>query len=148
MWLIHKCYDGSWRNEPLDRLIELRKGGNHYNGENLSQGTVNHKERSCVLSLQNLIDAGLCVSYPELDDFEGRYGWTNRVLALRSMWAFPGSTTQHDIHLAVQLAESCFPGMVTLDIALMFLTFRHRNLGKGLKGRDGKLDSIRLLECH
>jgi hypothetical protein len=88
------------------------------------------------------MDTGLCVLYPELDDPGGRNGWMNRVLAFRSMWALPGSTTQYDIHLAVHLAESCFPGMATLDIALMFLTFRHRNLGKGLKERDGKFDSM------
>jgi hypothetical protein len=27
MWLINKYYDGSWRNNPLDRLIKLRQGG-------------------------------------------------------------------------------------------------------------------------
>jgi hypothetical protein len=88
------------------------------------------------------MDTGLCVLYPELDDPGGRNGWMNRVLAFRSMWALPGSTTQYDIHLAVKLAESCFPGMATLDIALMFLTFRHRSLEKGLEGRDGKLNSM------
>jgi hypothetical protein len=88
------------------------------------------------------MDTGLCVLYPELDDPGGRNGWAKRVLALRSMWALPGSTTQYDIHLAVQLAKSCFQGMVTLDIALMILTFRHRSLEKGLEGRDGKLNSM------
>jgi hypothetical protein len=142
MWLISKCYDTSWENNPLDRLIKLRQGGNYYNGEHLSQGTVNHKGRFCVFSLQDLIDAGLCELYPELGDPEGRNGWAKRVLALRSMWAFPDSTTQYEIHLAVQLAKLCFPGMATLDIALMFLTFRRRNLGKGLEREDGKFDSM------
>jgi hypothetical protein len=95
-----------------------------------------------VFSLQDLFGAGLCELYPALNDPEGRNGWTNRVLALRSMWARPGSTTQYDIHLAIQLAELCFPGMATLVIALMFLTFRHRSLEEGVKGRDGKLDSM------
>jgi hypothetical protein len=142
MWLINKCYDGSWKNNPLDQLIKLRQGGKYYNGEHLSQGTVNHKGRSCVFSLPDLIDAGLCELYPELGDPEGRNGWAKRVLALRSIWAFPDSTTQYEIHLAVQLAKLCFPGMATLDIALMFLTFRRRNLGKGLEREDGKFDSM------
>ena len=133
MWLIEKCHSIFWEENPLENLTQLRKRRGYYHGEHLSQGTVNHKGRSCVFSLQDLIDAGLCELYPELDDLEGRKRWTNRVIALRSMWAARSSTTQEDVRLALQLAESCFHGMVALDIALMFLTFRNREV---VQGRD------------
>jgi hypothetical protein len=139
MWLIEKCHNDFWRENPLESLIQLRKRRGYYHGEHLSQGTVNHKGRSCVFSLQDLINAGLCELYPELDDLEGRKRWTNRVIALRSMWAARSSTTQEDVRLAMQLAESCFHGMATLDIALMFLTFRNREVVQGREEfRNGK----------
>jgi hypothetical protein len=126
--------------DPLGRLIQLRKIRGYYNGEHLSQGTINHKGRSSVFSLQDLIDAGLCELYPELDDPEGRTGWTNRVRTLRDMWRIPRITTQQDIRLAAQLARSCFQGMSERDIALMFLTFRSRKIQGGKAAKTGKLD--------
>jgi hypothetical protein len=141
MWLINKCHDASWSQDPLESLVGLRRRRGYYNGEHLSQGTVNHKGRSCVVSLQDLIDAGLCELCPELDDLEGRKGWTNRVLSLRSMWSTTSSTTQEDIRLAMQLAKSCFYGMATLDIALMFLTFKDRKVLRDTEVKTSKFGS-------
>jgi hypothetical protein len=148
MWLVNKCYDPSWiQNDqnPLANLIQLRRRRDYYNGEHLSQGTVNHRGRSSVFSLKDLIDAGLCELYPELDDLEGRKGWPNRVLALRSMWTIPRITTHQDIQLAIQLARSCFPRTPTLDIALVFLTFRVRRVQGDKGANSGKHDSISTL---
>jgi hypothetical protein len=144
MWLINQCYDPSWTvdgQNPLGRLIQLRKIRGYYNGEHLSQGTINHKGRSSVFSLQDLIDAGLCELYPELDDPEGRKGWPNRVLALRSMWVRPMIITPQDVYLATQLARLCFQGMPKLDLALIFLTFRNRKLSRDIEAKTGKFDS-------
>jgi hypothetical protein len=144
MWLIHKCYDSSWiqnGQNPMGKLIQLRKRRDYYNGEHLSQGTINHRGRSSVFSLQNLIDFGLCELYPKFGDLEGRKGWPHRVRALRSMWAIPRITTPQDIRLATQLAQSCFQGMPKLDIALIFLTFRNRKRSRDIEAKIGKLDS-------
>ncbi|KEQ75626.1 hypothetical protein M436DRAFT_40810 [Aureobasidium namibiae CBS 147.97] len=141
MWLMQQCYDSSLEHNPLDSLISLRKKTGYYNGEHLSQGTVHHKGRSCVFTLQHLIVAGLCELYPEFDDLEGRMGWTNRVLTLRSKWSSTSSTTQRDIHLAIKLADLCFPGMPPLDIALMFLTFKHRKVRDSFRMRISKSGS-------
>jgi hypothetical protein len=143
MWLINKCYDSSWRQDgqnPMGKLIQLRKRRDYYNGEHLSQGTINHRRRSSVLSLQDLIDAGLCELYPEFGDLGGRKGWPNRVRALRSMWAIPKITTPQDIRLATQLAQSCFQRMSKLDIALIFLIFRNRERSGDIEAKIGKLD--------
>jgi hypothetical protein len=94
-----------------------------------------------VYSLQDLIDAGLCELYPELDDPEGRKGWPNRVLALRSMWVRPMIITPQDVYLATQLARLCFQGMPKLDLALIFLTFRNRKLSRDIEAKTGKFDS-------
>ena len=42
-----------------------------FNGEYLSQGAVNHTGRSCVVSLEHLIQAGLFQLYPEFEDARG-----------------------------------------------------------------------------
>lgn len=144
MWLIHECHDTSETEDALGELIQLRKRRGYYNGEHLSQGAVHHKGRSCVITLKDLIDAGLHKLYPDFDNLEGRKGWTKRVFALRSKWAFRSSTTQEDFRLAIQLAQSCFPKMPTLDIALMFLTFKERKVRGNFRMRMSEFDSHNL----
>jgi len=141
LWLVQRCHDPSQSDSSLGDLIQLRKIRGYYNGEHLSQGDVTHKGRSCIVSLQQLIDAGLCKLYPEFDDLEGRKEWTKRVRALRSKWSFTSSTTQEDIRLAVQLANLCFPGMPPLDLALIFLTFKNRKARGKFRMRISKFGS-------
>lgn len=43
----------------------------YYNGEYLSQGSVNHVGRSCVVSLKTLKESGLYGLYPEFADTQG-----------------------------------------------------------------------------
>jgi hypothetical protein len=70
-------------NSDMQNLVRLREG--YYdNGEYLSRGIVVHQNRSCVISLENLIKAGLYELYPELDDPEGKEKGMNRVRELRS----------------------------------------------------------------
>lgn len=56
-WLIGKCQSAAEGNSMLKSLSTLRD--TYDNGEYLTQGTLHHKDRSCVFSLQSLISAGL-----------------------------------------------------------------------------------------
>jgi hypothetical protein len=64
---------------------DMQREGYYDNGEYLSRGIVVHQNRSCVISLENLIKAGLYELYPELDDPEGKEKGMNRVRELRSI---------------------------------------------------------------
>jgi hypothetical protein len=97
-----------------------------YNGEYLSQGAVNHSGRSCVFSLDQLIQAGLYQLYPEFEDIRGRDGWTNRVRGLRSDWSAEQRTTDQEIQLALKIGRNCFNQFELFDIASILLTFKNR----------------------
>ncbi|KAF2277014.1 uncharacterized protein EI97DRAFT_305994 [Westerdykella ornata] len=100
--------------------------GDYYNGEYLSQGAVNITSRSCIVSLEQLIQAGLFQLYPEFDDPEGRRQWTKRVIQLRQNWSAEQVTTDREIELAVRIARNCFTRFEANDIALVLLTFKNR----------------------
>lgn len=94
------------------------------NGEYLSQGLVNHSGRSCVLSLDMLVEAGLYSLYPELS--KETYSWTKRVLELREAWSTEQVTNQREVQLALQIARQCFAGIDISDIAAILLSFKNR----------------------
>lgn len=122
-WLIEQFY------KQNDELEELRRVRQMYdNGEYLSQGTVSHEERSCVCSLQDLIDAGLYDLYSEFRDPYGKDRWTIRAEELRTLWAQPQTTEKDDLRLAMSIARRCFKGFDTLDISLLVLSLKNRVL--------------------
>lgn len=68
----------------VSQFFQFRLNRNqYYNGEYLSQGKLDHAGRSCMISLEQLIRAGLYQLYPEFNDEAGRNEWTNRVRDLR-----------------------------------------------------------------
>ncbi|KAF2650060.1 hypothetical protein K491DRAFT_732603 [Lophiostoma macrostomum CBS 122681] len=69
----------------------------YYNGEYLSQGAVNISNRSCVVSLQQLINAGLYQLYPEFEEAEGTRTWAKRVRDLRQRWSGEHRTTEDEL---------------------------------------------------
>jgi hypothetical protein len=97
-----------------------------YNGEYLSQGRVNHAGRSCVVSLQQLLDAGLSQLYPEFQDAEGGRQWPNRVRELRQSWSVQQATTDREIQLAYQVACKCCANFEPSEIASILLAFKNR----------------------
>lgn len=69
----------------------------YYNGDYLSQGRLEHGGRSCMIPLEQLIQARIFQLYPELDDEEGKSKWTNRVRNLPWSWAAEERTTDREI---------------------------------------------------
>ena len=67
-------------------FFKFRLDRNEYcNGEHLSQGRLDHAGRSCIMSLEQLIQTRLYELHPEFDDVTGREEWANRVWDLRLM---------------------------------------------------------------
>jgi hypothetical protein len=98
----------------------------YYNGEYLSQGAVNHSGRSCMMSLERLIDAGLFQLYPEFDDADSQKKWTERLRELRHIWSAEQKTTDREIELALQVACNGFAQLGRAEIASILLAFKHR----------------------
>ncbi|KAK2763859.1 hypothetical protein FQN54_009477 [Arachnomyces sp. PD_36] len=105
-------------------------GGDYDNGEYLSQGVLHHAGRSSVVSLAQLIQAGLHDLYPEFADRDNaaRSLWPKRVGALRSKWAPEHTTTQLEIQRALKIARSCFNSFDAPDVATLLLSFKERKL--------------------
>ncbi|KAK8076137.1 hypothetical protein PG994_003409 [Apiospora phragmitis] len=127
-WLL-----GSYRETAMhlgkdfQRFWELRDREEYYNGEYLSQGTLNHSNRSCLASLDQLVEAGLYELYPELDDSEGKTKWTNRIKELRLFWSGKQTTKDDEIVCALKLRSYLSPSS-PLHMALMLLAFKNCEL--------------------
>jgi hypothetical protein len=102
----------------------------YYNGEHLSQGRLDHAGRSCMMSLEQLIRAGLYQLYPEFNDEARRDEWTKRVRELRSNWAADQVTTDRDIELALAVGQKCFGHFELCDIASLILTLKNRQMSE------------------
>lgn len=100
----------------------------YHNGEYLSQGSVSHAGRSCVVSLKNLEESGLYDLYPEFADIQGKIKWTNRVLELRQGWSVEQRTTPQEIQLASMVTRKCFTNMEGMDMVLILLSFKARKI--------------------
>ncbi|KAI1111765.1 hypothetical protein F5Y14DRAFT_423999 [Nemania sp. NC0429] len=112
------------------QLIDLReKNPNYYNGEHFSQGSLSILGRSCVVSLEALINDGLYQLYPDFKEPDGRALWANRVLELRERWECERTTTYGEIEQAIKIAKRCFPGFEASHVALMLLAFKNRKSG-------------------
>ncbi|KAJ5288310.1 hypothetical protein N7508_011085 [Penicillium antarcticum] len=98
------------------------------NGEYLSQGVLHHIGRSSVVSLAQLIQAGLHDLYPQFADPAAMDSWTKRVGFLRSEWSIEHTTTQLDIQKAIEMARTCFKSFDAPDVALLLLSFKNRKL--------------------
>ncbi|RAH58279.1 hypothetical protein BO85DRAFT_448338 [Aspergillus piperis CBS 112811] len=125
-----RVYRDAPESDPSMRsFFDFRLGYPYYdNGEYLSQGVLHHAGRSSVVSLKQLIQAGLYDLYHEFADASARYLWAKRVKSLRSAWSKEHMTTQLDIQYAINMARECFNGFDALDIALVLLTLKKRKL--------------------
>ncbi|KAK8022611.1 hypothetical protein PG993_013378 [Apiospora rasikravindrae] len=134
-WLLDTYRDTAHQlGEEFVTFWRLRDGECYYNGEYLSQGTLTHANRSCLVSLRQLEEAGLCELYPELGDPEGAKLRAKRLRILRLDWSWKQPTTENDIRHAEQLG-SCLSPSQPLHMALMLLSFRNRNLRHFRPGR-------------
>lgn len=126
-WLLKAYKSTARREDPAQSFFKFRlEDERFYNGEYLSQGAVNHANRSCVVSLEHLIQAGLFELYPEFEDAKGREKWTYRVLELRQSWSAELRTTEQEIKLALQVGRNCFSQFAPFDVASILLTFKNR----------------------
>jgi hypothetical protein len=100
----------------------------YHNGEYLSQGSLSHAGRSCVVSLKSLEESGLYDLYPEFAETQGRNKWTNRVLELRQGWSIEQRTTPQEIQLASMVTRKCFNKFETMDMVLILLAFKARKI--------------------
>ncbi|PKY05641.1 hypothetical protein P168DRAFT_127848 [Aspergillus campestris IBT 28561] len=127
--LLRACRDAPNLDEETRRFFRFRLDHADYdNGEYLSQGVLHHAGRSSVVSLAQLIGAGLHDLYPEFADPSAMGLWTNRVKSLRSQWSVEHTTTQLDIQRALEMARACFEGFDAPDVALLLLSFKSRKL--------------------
>ncbi|KAI1451403.1 hypothetical protein F4805DRAFT_463829 [Annulohypoxylon moriforme] len=128
MWLI-KAYRATAEEMVGDykNFFDFRyTNSDYYNGEFLSQGRVNHAGRSCVVTLETLIDSGLYKIYPEFAEPYGMLKWPKRVLELRIRWQFDHQTTLGEVESAFDLAKRSFPSLALSDMVLMLLMFKKR----------------------
>ncbi|KAM7216072.1 hypothetical protein V8F06_008545 [Rhypophila decipiens] len=73
-------------HKDLQEFFNFRLNRREYdNGEFLSQGELNYAGRSCVFTLDQLLNGGLHDLYPELSEETEK--WTGRTLRLRSKWS-------------------------------------------------------------
>ncbi|KAM0425396.1 hypothetical protein ACHAPT_009453 [Fusarium lateritium] len=129
MVLLQRYRDAARTHPEAEKFFKFRLGWKDYdNGEYLSQGTLHHKDRSCLFSLDDLVKAGLYTLFPEFAESKGRYKWTNRVKELRNEWYLQQETTKHDVRAAFNIARRCFSNFEAADIALMLLMFKDRRL--------------------
>ncbi|KIW22040.1 uncharacterized protein PV07_12558 [Cladophialophora immunda] len=138
LWLIRAYYaTAADIGGETQRFFRFRlENENFYNGEYLSQGEVNHGGRSCVISLKQLLDAGLSQLYPEFEEPRGSEKWPHRVMELRQSWSAEQVTTDREIQLAFGVARKCFAEFEPSEIAPILLTFKNRNSLSGLKPAD------------
>ncbi|KAI6750371.1 hypothetical protein HG530_014652 [Fusarium avenaceum] len=126
MWLI-RHYRHSVLTEPQQEFFDFRLGNpDHDNGEFLSQGMVNLRNKACFFSLQDLMSAGIDTLHPM---FKGGpyYGvqWTDRMLDLRSFCNWETYLEEKDFWKAQEIARKVFTKFDVMDIALLLLSFRN-----------------------
>ncbi|KAI1198069.1 hypothetical protein F5X97DRAFT_323851 [Nemania serpens] len=115
------------RGEGAEELFNFRSGDTrYYNGVYLSQGSLNLSGRSCVVSLETLISAGLFKLYTEFAETSGGNLWANRARNLRWLWQGEQTTSHREIEQACEIAERCFPGFEASHLALILLAFKSR----------------------
>lgn len=112
----------------------------YQNGEYLSQGILNHRGRSRVISLAQLEASGLYSLYPEFADSARHTKWAVTTAYLRSLWTPPQISTHRELETALALAKNCFAGFPVLDIAIIILSFKRRVLERIPSGESCRSD--------
>jgi hypothetical protein len=132
IWLLEAYHATAERlGNPIRSFFDFRlENEDFYNGEYLSQGAVNHTGRSCLVSLEHLIKAGLFQLYPESEDARGSEKWAKRVLELRQNWSAEQGTTDQEIQLALRVGRNCFTQFEPSNIASILLTFKNRKCSR------------------
>lgn len=122
----------------------------YYNGEFLSQGSLRHSGRGCVVSLEALINSGLYGLYPEFTDPEGFYKWTKRVMTLRQQWGFEKPLRREDLDKAARIAKDSFGDFGGIEMVLMLVCFKARTLTSAALNRTSLFSfiSVWLLCSH
>ncbi|KAG5811715.1 hypothetical protein H9Q74_013479 [Fusarium xylarioides] len=133
-WLLNWFSSARFSDEEM-RFRNLRFNRPEFNnGEYLSQGKLDIEGRSCTLSVQGLVNAGLWDLYPDfnVDDAEAtdpvRKDWAKYVEYLRQEWLVTRTTTQAEVRCALNIAQECFTDFDQDDTALLLLCFRERKL--------------------
>lgn len=126
MWLI-RHYRPSVLTEPQQEFFDSRlESPDHDNGEFLSQGMVNLRNKACFFSLQDLMSAGIDTLHPM---FKGGpyYGvqWTDRMFDLRSFCNWETYLEEKDFWKAQEIAKKVFTKFDVMDITLLLLSFRN-----------------------
>jgi hypothetical protein len=116
-------------DSSVSNFFDFRlKNDSFYNGEYLSQGTVNHTGRSCIVTLNQLVEAGLFELYPKLGGLAGNNRWAKRVLDLRSYWSPEHTITEREIEFALKIGRTCFKQFELFDTASILLAFKNRKM--------------------
>jgi hypothetical protein len=115
--------------DPMQQFFQFRLDKeDYYNGEYLSQGRFRHASGSCMMSLQQLVEAGLYELYPEFNDAAGKHYWAKRALSLRQIWKGVQETTDREVELALEINRKCFGGFDPCDIGALILAFKYRRI--------------------
>jgi hypothetical protein len=118
--------------DPMQQFFRFRLDTeDYYNGEYLSQGRFSHAGGSCMMSLQQLVDAGLYELYPEFEDNKGKKRWAKQALSLRQKWKSVQGTNNREVELALEINRKCFGGFDPCDIGALILAFRYRRISVG-----------------
>ncbi|RFN49475.1 hypothetical protein FIE12Z_6264 [Fusarium flagelliforme] len=145
-----KWLRGRYTSTKLDEkersFLEMRSNNPDYdNGEYLSQGILNVRDRSCTTSLLSLQSAGLGLLYRGLDVLTEpndmvRTKWTIYVRHLRSQWTTSCETSELEIDIARNIARQCFGLFEEMDISLLLLALRSRT-----PSDEGEFQTTRIL---
>jgi hypothetical protein len=134
MWLLKSFRHANFKPKEM-RIRNLRLIWTGFdNGEYLSQGKLQLEGRSYTFSVLALKNAGLWDLYPEFNIVNAeptdpvKKDWTNYIKDLRQKWLAIRKTTKAEVQCALKIAEKCFPGFDTDDMALLLLSFRERKL--------------------
>ncbi|VUC31238.1 unnamed protein product [Clonostachys rosea] len=128
--LLHAYRGIAKRDKEMESFFHHRlTNGDYDNGEYLSQGALHHGERSCVVSLSQLIQAGLYNLYPEFDDPVARKTCSSHVRELRNnTWRAEHTTSRQEVQQALKIAQKCFKNFAASKIALVLLLLKPRKL--------------------
>jgi hypothetical protein len=126
MWLIRHYRDSTLTQPQQDFFDSRLEKPDHDNGEFLSQGMVNLRDKACFFSLQDLMSAGIGTLYPM---FKGGpyYGvqWADRMLNIRSICSWETHLEENDFEKAQEIAKQVFTKFDVMDITLLLLSFRN-----------------------
>ncbi|KAF7953046.1 hypothetical protein EAE96_006267 [Botrytis aclada] len=129
MWLLQAYRTAAKKGGDAEKFFRFRLEYEEFqNGEFLSQGSVHHGGRSCVVSLEKLQESGLYNLYPEFAEKEGMNWWSKRVLALRGLWLKEQLTSAQELDFAEMVARKCFHAFETAEMMLILLTFKARKM--------------------